>query len=110
MVKGEDSLLGKPVEILADMVILADAMIPQNDATKMAQIVGIGYDKDGWFTEAHAKLGPVETHTAGIFLAGACQGPKYSPDTVAQAGAAAVKVCSLLFVSLIAGILMLCDE
>ena len=96
MVKGEDSLLGKPVEILADMVILADAMIPQNDATKMAQIVGIGYDKDGWFTEAHAKLGPVETHTAGIFLAGACQGPKDIPDTVAQAGAAAVKVCSLL--------------
>ncbi|MBR6756009.1 MAG: CoB--CoM heterodisulfide reductase iron-sulfur subunit A family protein, partial [Peptococcaceae bacterium] len=96
MVKGEDSLLGRPVEILADMVILADAMIPQNDAAKMAQIVGIGYDKDGWFTEAHAKLGPVETHTAGIFLAGACQGPKDIPDTVAQAGAAAVKVCGLL--------------
>ena len=62
----------------------------------MAQIVGIGYDKDGWFTESHPKLGPVETHTAGVFLAGACQGPKDIPDSVAQAGAAAVKVCALL--------------
>ena len=96
MVKGEDTLLGRQVEIEADMVILANAMIPNPDSERMAQIVGIGYDKDGWFTESHPKLGPVETHTAGVFLAGACQGPKDIPDSVAQAGAAAVKVCALL--------------
>lgn len=96
MVKGEDTLLSRQVEIAADLVILANAMIPQEDASHIAQVVGIGYDKDGWFTESHPKLGPVETHTAGVFLAGACQGPKDIPDSVAQAGAAAVKVCALL--------------
>jgi heterodisulfide reductase subunit A len=49
------------------------------------------------FQEAHPKLRPVETFTAGVFLAGACQGPKDIPDTVSQASAAAVKVCQPLF-------------
>lgn len=95
-VRGEDTLLGRPVEILADMVVLATAMVANPDAAKIAQMVGFGYDKDDFYTESHPKLAPVETHTAGVFLAGACQGPKDIPDSVAQAGAAAVKVCALL--------------
>ena len=53
-------------------------------------------DTNDFFTEAHAKLRPVESPTAGIYLSGACQGPKDIPDTVAQAGAAASKVIGLL--------------
>mgnify|MGYP001321555644 CR=1 FL=1 len=53
-------------------------------------------DTNDFFTEAHAKLRPVESPTAGVFLSGVCQGPKDIPETVAQAGAAAVKVVGLL--------------
>lgn len=95
IVCGEDSLIGRPVEVEADLVVLATAMVPAVGSEKIANIVGFQTDKDGFFQEAHPKLGPVETHTAGVFLAGACQGPKDIPDTVAQASAAAVKVCSL---------------
>jgi len=96
IVRGEDTLISKPVEVEADMVVLATAMVAQPDAAKMAQKIGISYDKDNFFTEAHPKLAPVETHTAGVFLAGACQGPKDIPESVAQASAAAAKACGLL--------------
>jgi heterodisulfide reductase subunit A len=61
----------------------------------MAALFGLGRTPDGWFAEAHPKLRPVETSTAGIFLAGACQGPRDVPDTVAHAGAAALEVVRL---------------
>lgn len=95
VVKGADTLLGRPVEVEADMVVLAAAMVPSEGSEKIAQTVGFSTDKDGFFQEAHPKLRPVETNTAGVFLAGACQGPKDIPDTVAQASAAASKVCAL---------------
>ncbi|MDN5364774.1 MAG: heterodisulfide reductase subunit [Eubacteriales bacterium] len=96
IVKGEDTLLGQNVQVEADLVVLANAMVPDRDAIKTAQIVGFSYDKDGFYTEAHPKLQPVETNTGGVFLAGCCQGPKDIPDTVAQASAAAAKVIMLL--------------
>ncbi|QJW45101.1 CoB--CoM heterodisulfide reductase iron-sulfur subunit A family protein [bacterium BFN5] len=96
IVKGEDSLIGKQVQVAADMVVLATAMVPSAGSRELAQTVGFLPDLDGWYQEAHPKLRPVETPTAGVFLAGACQGPKDIPDTVAQAGAAAAKVCGLL--------------
>lgn len=95
IVKGQDTLLGEPVEIEADMVVLATAMVPSQGAKDLAKVMGVSTDHDGFFQEAHPKLRPVETHTAGVFVAGACQGPKDIPDTVAQASAAAVKVCNL---------------
>ena len=95
IVRGEDSLIGKQVEVEADMVVLATAMVPSMGSAKTASTVGFTTDKDGFFQEAHPKLRPVETFTGGVFLAGACQGPKDIPDTVAQASAAAVKVCGL---------------
>lgn len=96
IVKGADTLLGKQVEVEADMVVLATAMVAQPDAAKLAQMIGISYDQDNFYTEAHPKLAPVETHTAGVYLAGACQGPKDIPESVAQASGAAAKVCALL--------------
>ena len=95
VVVGEDTLLGQKVEVQADLVVLATAVVSRSDAPQVAQKLGFSYDQHGFFTEAHPKLAPVETNTAGIFLAGACQGPKDIPDTVAQAGAAAAKVVRL---------------
>jgi heterodisulfide reductase subunit A len=96
IVQAADTLNGgERMDIKADMVVLATAATPQADVRMLAQKLGIGYDTDGWLSEAHPKLRPVETNTAGIFLAGACQGPKDIPETVAQASAAAAKVLGL---------------
>ncbi len=96
IVLGADTLTGSVVEIEADMVVLASAMKAQDDAEQFAQKLSIQYDKDKFFSEMHPKLKPVESSSAGIFLAGTCQGPKDIPETVAQAGAAASKVLALL--------------
>ncbi len=96
IVKGADTLLNAmPVEIEADMVVLATAGIANKGAEELAQKLHISYDSHKFFAEAHPKLRPVETNTAGIFLAGACQTPKDIPETVAQASGAAAKVCGL---------------
>ena len=95
IVKGEDTLAGVPVEIDADMVVLATAMIAQPEASKLAQTIGIPYDKYGYFVEVHPKLRPVESSSGGIFLAGACHSPRDIPDSVAMASAAAAKAMVL---------------
>jgi len=86
---------GQRIDIKADMVVLGTAAVPQSDVKQLAQKLGIGYDEHGWLSEAHPKLRPVETNTAGVFLAGACQGPKDIPESVAQASAVAAKVMAL---------------
>ena len=93
---GEDTLSSRPVRVDADMVVLETAMVPSSGVEEVAALFGVGRDKDNWLVEAHAKLRPVETNTAGVYLAGVCQGPKDIPDTVCQAGAAAAKVIGLL--------------
>jgi heterodisulfide reductase subunit A len=95
-VLGTDTLTGQNVEIDADMVVLALAMQPSKGTEEIAKTLKIGRDKDGFLAESHPKLKPVESVTAGIFLAGCAQGPKDIPETVAQAGAAASKVIGLL--------------
>ena len=95
VVMGSDIAVGVQVEIEADMVVLATAIQPQKGADTLAQKLGISYDKYHFYSEAHAKLRPVECATAGIYLAGACQGPKDIPETVSQASAAAAKVMTL---------------
>lgn len=95
VVMGSDIAVGVQVEIEADMVVLATAVQPQKGADLLAQKLGISYDKYHFYSEAHAKLRPVECATAGIYLAGACQGPKDIPETVSQASAAAAKVMTL---------------
>ncbi|HXV19755.1 MAG TPA: CoB--CoM heterodisulfide reductase iron-sulfur subunit A family protein [Desulfuromonadales bacterium] len=95
VVMGSDVLVGVRVEIEADLVVLATAVQARQGADTLAQKLGISYDKYNFYSEAHAKLKPVECATAGVYLAGACQGPKDIPDTVSQASAAAAKVMTL---------------
>ena len=95
IVWGVDTLTGKPLEIAADLVVLATAAVPSQGAKELAQRLRIASDEHGFFSEAHPKLRPVESLTAGIYLAGAAQFPKDIPETVAQASAAAAKVLSL---------------
>jgi heterodisulfide reductase subunit A len=95
VVAAEDTMLGTPVEIPVDMVVLATGLTARQDAEKVAQVFAISQSADRFFMEAHPKLRPVSTNVDGIFLAGCCQGPKDIPDTVAQASAAAAEVMSL---------------
>jgi heterodisulfide reductase subunit A2 len=96
IVKGVDTLLGAmPVDIEADMVVLATAGVANSDAEALAQKLHVSYDSYKFFAEAHPKLKPVETNTAGIFLAGACQSPRDIPESVSMASGAAVKVACL---------------
>ncbi len=96
IVKCEDTLLGELRRIPVDMVILSNGLEPRRDAAQTARLFGLSRSKDGFFLEKHPKLGPVETASDGIFIAGACQGPKDITDTVAQAGAAAAMALSMM--------------
>jgi heterodisulfide reductase subunit A len=96
MVRGMDTLLGEQVEIAADLVVLATGIQAAPGAKELAQKLNISYDEFGFLKEGHPKLRPVETNTAGVFLAGVCQGPKDIPATVAQASGTAAKVLGLL--------------
>jgi heterodisulfide reductase subunit A len=79
------------IEIEADLVVLANAIVPRKDAGELAKILKITRSGDGFFLEAHPKLRPLDTFTDGIFIAGCCQSPKDIPDSVAQAVGAAIK-------------------
>ncbi len=95
VVWGADTLTGQKVEIEADLVVLSNAMIPSEGAKELAQKLRIPQDEYGWFNGAHLKLRPLETVTAGIFIAGAAQFPKDITDTVSQASGAAAKVLTI---------------
>lgn len=95
-VQGSDLIYGNQLNIDADLVVLAAAIEPDKSARRLATMLTASMDTNDFFTEAHPKLRPVESPTAGVFLSGTCQGPKDIPETVSQAGAAASKVIGLL--------------
>ncbi|SDP43872.1 CoB--CoM heterodisulfide reductase iron-sulfur subunit A family protein [Desulforhopalus singaporensis] len=95
IVRGADTLAGAQVEVEADLVVLAVGAESAAGAPQLAEKLRISYDSYGFYMESHPKLKPVETNTAGVFLAGACQGPKDIPSSVGQGSAAAAKVLSL---------------
>jgi len=86
---GEDTLLGRPIDFEADLVVLAVGMEPRSDVSDLSTLLKLPRSSDGFFLELHPKLRPVDTAVDGVFLAGCCQGPKDITDTVAQAKAAA---------------------
>jgi heterodisulfide reductase subunit A len=93
---GTDTLTGKNIGIDADMVVLAMAMEPSRGARELAKKLKVSVDKDGFLSEAHPKLKPVESVTAGMYFAGAAQAPKDIPEAVAQASGAAAKAITVL--------------
>ncbi len=96
VVQGADLLNNKQIVKSCDMVVLAAAIEPDPSVRKVATMLTASIDVNNFLTEAHAKLRPVESPTAGIYLSGVCQGPKDIPETISQASACASKVISLL--------------
>ena len=96
VIRVEDTLAGVVRRIPVDMVVLSTGLEPQPDAQEIRRLFNISCGPEGFFLERHPKLAPVSTFTEGVFVAGACQGPKDIPDTVAQAGAAAAEAVALI--------------
>jgi heterodisulfide reductase subunit A len=92
IIRSEDIENDRLIEQKVEMVILAVGLEPNNDAQKLADMLGIETDKYGWLEEIHQISDPVNTRVGGVAIAGLCQGPKDIPDTVAQASAAASRV------------------
>jgi len=96
IIRVEDTMIGVVRRVPVDMVVLAVGMEPKEDAQDVRRMFNISCSTEGFFLERHPKLAPVDTFTDGIYIAGACQGPKDIPDSVAQAGAAAAQALSLI--------------
>jgi len=94
-VKVMDHILGRPILIKADLVSLATAIVPYRDE-QLAQFFKVPMNADGFFVEAHAKLGPSQFATDGVFLCGMAHYPKPIDESVAQAQAAASRAVTLL--------------
>ncbi|MGQ9666626.1 MAG: FAD-dependent oxidoreductase [Anaerolineae bacterium] len=95
VVWGADTLSGQQVEIAADMVVLATAIVPRPETRRLAEMLGIDVDAHGFLRENNPNVEPVSTRRPGVFIAGTAVGPRDIPETVAQASAAAAKVLSL---------------
>jgi len=91
----KDENLGKK-SLSVDMVILAPAIEPTIDASRVAEITGVSQDEKGFFAEEHEKLNPISTSTEGIYIVGCAKGPKNIADTLVQSEAAAGKILSSL--------------
>ncbi len=96
VVVGEDTLLGTTRRVPVDMVVLSAALTPTKDVDDIARTFSLSCAQGNFFLERHPKLAPVEAASDGLFLAGACQGPKDIPDSVAQGAAAAACALSLM--------------
>ena len=96
VIRAEDMTLGQPIELLAEMVVLSTAAVPNSDAGDLARILNVSRGDDGFFMESHPKLKPMDTPVDGIFLAGACQGPKDIPYSVSQGSGAAARAATIL--------------
>ena len=96
IVKVEDPDIGRHLNLEVDLVVLSCAMIPSGGTERLASILGVALDENGFYREVHPKLRPVETNVRGIYICGAAQGPKDIPYSIVQARAAASCVDSEL--------------
>lgn len=90
-----DPILGRSLDISADMVTLATAIIPHKDE-KLANFFKVSVNNDGFYIEKHAKLGPSEFATDGVYLCGMAHYPKPIDESISQARAAVARAVTLL--------------
>jgi heterodisulfide reductase subunit A len=96
IVRAEDTLSGALIEIECDVVCLSVGLVPSEGTRRVAELLGVATDGDGFFSEAHPKYRPVDTLRDGIFICGCASGPKDIPDSVAQASAAAARAMRIM--------------
>jgi heterodisulfide reductase subunit A len=95
IIKFQDQDLQMPVELTVDLLTLASAIVPHQNAP-LADLYKVHLNAEGFFSEAHAKIKPVESSTAGIFMAGLCHYPKPIQESIAEALACASRAATIL--------------
>lgn len=95
LIRGEDTTMGRPVEVLMDVVVLSNGMEPSEGTKQMARILGVKQNKYGYVDVPHDSLDPTATSVPGVFVAGAAAGPKDLDDSTGMGGAAAAKAVAL---------------
>jgi heterodisulfide reductase subunit A len=95
MVRVKDHILCRPIELETDLITLATAIVPNRDE-KLANFFKVPLNADGFFVERHAKLGPSEFATDGVFLCGMAHYPKPIDESIVQGKAAASRAVTLL--------------
>lgn len=96
IIRAEDTVLGEPIEIETQMVILSTAGIPKAGTNDLSRILHVTRGMDGFFLESHPKLKPIDAPVDGIFYAGACQGLKDIPYSVSQGSGTAGRAATIL--------------
>ena len=96
IVRGEDTTMGRPVEVPMDIVVLSNGMEASQGTREMAKVFGIKQNKYNFIQVPHDALDPTATSVPGIFVAGAAAGPKDLDDSIGMAGAAAMKAVSFI--------------
>lgn len=91
-----DSQLNRPVTLKTDLLVLSAAIRPSADTKKLGETLRLPLDQDGFFLEAHLKLRPLDFATAGFFLCGLAQGPKFANESIAQARGAVSRAATIL--------------
>lgn len=92
----EDTATGEIRRIRYDMAVLSVGLEPDQSATTIGNLLGLGRRTDRFFEIAHPKMRPVEAHIDGVFIAGCASGPKEIQASIAQGSAAAAKALKLL--------------
>ena len=96
IVRGEDTTMGRPMEVPMDIVVLAVGMEPSQGTRQMAEILGLPTNKYGFVETVHSVLDTVTTEVEGIYVCGAATGPADLDDTISSAGAAGAKAVAYL--------------
>ena len=96
VIRGEDTTLGRPMEIAVDVVVLSVGMEPSQGTREMARLLGLRQNKYGYIETEGVPLATVLTSVEGVFAAGACTGPADLEDSVSMGGAAALKAAALV--------------
>lgn len=94
LIRGEDTTMGRPMEVPMDMVILSVGMEPSKGTREIAKVLGLPQNKYGFLATVGGALNTVSTPVEGIFAAGACTGPADLEDSISMAGAAALKAAA----------------
>ncbi|HEX9100272.1 MAG TPA: FAD-dependent oxidoreductase [Candidatus Dormibacteraeota bacterium] len=95
LVKGEDTTMGRPMEVSMDVVVLAVGMEPSRGTKEIGPILGVAQEKHGFIAPVENAFDTVSTSVPGIFVAGAAAGPKDLDDSISMAGAAAMKAVAV---------------
>ena len=96
VIKAEDTLLGTPIKMTLDLLVLMCGMEKSDGINQIQKMLNINEDNDGFIANADSYIGLNRSNEAGVFVAGACTSPKTLPDTIAEARAAAIEVYNYL--------------